>query len=121
MSSHASAYTEIAEAIVDHAVALTRLDVRTLGAAAYRNAVSDHIHSMRVLATPHVDPTPDRAFLKQLRATSAGVADVFVHFDDGVIAVIVDHRDGQHRFDLLSPAQVERLGDYKDARHRSSW
>ena len=116
MSSHASTYIETAEAIVDHATSITRLNAQALGDVAYAQAVDGHIDAMRVLAAPHVDPTPDRAFLKQLRATAAGLTDVFVHFDDGVIAMIVDNRHRQHCFDLLSPAQLDRFGDRANLR-----
>jgi hypothetical protein len=79
------------------------------------------VHAMRVLATAHVDPTLDRVFLKELKAASSRVDDVFVHFADGVASVIVDNAVGgrtrQHRFDLLSPAQIERRGDEDEYAH----
>lgn len=111
MSSHARDYAETAESIIEHAQAMTALDASTLGEAAYTDTIDRHVHAMRVLAAPHVDPSLDRAFYKQLKAASAGSSGVFVHFDDGVIGVIVDTASRQHRFELLSPPQVERRGD----------
>lgn len=111
-------YTDTAESIVEHACAITRLDAHALGEAAYAERVAGHVHAMRVLATAHVDPTLDRAFFKALQAVSARADGVFVRFADGVVNVIVDNTGGQrprqHRFDLLSPAQIERRGDEDD-------
>lgn len=106
-------YTDTAESIVEHACAIARLDASELGEAACAGAVADHVHAMRVLATAHVDPVLDRAFFKELKAVSSRADGVFVHFADGVAGVIVDSATGggQHRFDLLSPAQIERRGD----------
>lgn len=107
-------YTDTAESIIEHACAITRLDAEALGEAVYAERVAGHVHAMRVLATPHVDPALDRAFFKELKAVSARTDGVFVRFADGVANVIVDNATGtrlrQHRFDLLSPAQVERHG-----------
>lgn len=104
-------YTDTAESIVEHACAITRLDARTLGEPAYAEAVAGHVHAMRVLATAHVDPMLDRAFFKELKSVSTRADGVFVHFVDGVVNVIVDGRTRQHRFDLLSPSQIERRGE----------
>lgn len=110
------AYTETADSIVEHARAIARLDARALGADAYADTVARHVHAMRVLAAAHVDPALDRAFFKALQAAAAGAAGVQVRFVDGIAHVIVDAAAGgvrtrPHRFDLLSPAQVERRGD----------
>ncbi|MFC0676767.1 hypothetical protein ACFFGH_02720 [Lysobacter korlensis] len=110
MSSDNS-YAETAESILEHAEAITRLDPRgTEPADAYDEAYRRHVHAMRVLAAPHVDPSLDRVFLKELRTAFAGGSGASVHFEDGIVHVIVDSAHRQHRFDLLSPSQIDRRG-----------
>lgn len=106
----ADAYTETADAIVDHAQSIARLRPAR-GECAYAEAVAGHVHSMRVLAAAHVDPVPDRAFLKALQAAASRADGVFVRFEDGVVQVFVDPHDPaarQQRFELVSPAQAAR-------------
>lgn len=96
---------ELADSILDQAQALRR-DARD------PDAVARHMHAMRVLAAAHVDPALDRGFYRELKAASLQRDGVFVHFVDGVVNLIVDAADAsvQHRFDLVSPAQLERRG-----------
>lgn len=110
MSRPADPYVEIAESLVDHARAIARLDARALGDAAFRQAVDEHVHAMRVLAAEHVDPQPDRRFFKAL-AAHAGDG-VFVRFEDGVILMLVDHPVRQQRFELVSPTQAARRAEF---------
>lgn len=111
MPTSPSPYTETAESIVEHACAITRLDALALGETAYADAVAGHVQAMRVLAAAHVDPTLDRGFFKELRSAATRADGVFVHFVDGAVNIIIDARTRQHRFDLLSPAQIERRGE----------
>lgn len=109
--SPSNVYAETAESILEHAQAIMRLDPRETGRAeAFDDAYRRHVHAMRVLAAPHVDPSLDRVFYKELRAAFAGTSGASVHFEDGIIHVIVDSACQQHRFDLLSPSQIERRG-----------
>lgn len=105
------AYIETAESVVEHALAITRLDARQLGEAGHAAAVATYVHAMRLLAAAHVDPSLDRAFHKALMSAVARAPGVAVRLVDGVLGVIVDGADRQHRFALLSPAQVERRGE----------
>lgn len=112
--------TETAQSVIEQAQAIARLDPIAAGAAAYEAAAAGHVRAARVLAAPHVDPMLDRAFHRALQAAAANADGVYVHFADGVAQLIVDARAAgarQHRFDLLSPAQIERRGDdpYADA------
>lgn len=104
-------YTDTADSIVEHAHAITRLDIEALGEAGADAALARHLQAMRVLAAAHVDPTPDRGFFKALKAATARTTGVFVHLDDGVIGFIVDHPQQQLRFELLSPRQLQRRGE----------
>jgi len=104
-------YIETAESIVEHALAITRLDGRELGADEYDTRYAHHLHAMRLLAAPHVDPSLDRAFLKAITTAAAGAPGVAVRLVDGRLGVIVDSADRQHRFELLSPAQADRRGE----------
>jgi len=104
-------YTETTDAIVEHAISITRLDGRRLDQSEYDARYAHHVHAMRLLAAPHVDPSLDRAFLKAMTAAAAGVHGVAVRLVEGSLGVIVDSADRQHRFGLLSPAQIERRGD----------
>lgn len=105
-----SAFAEIADAIVDHAEAMTRLDARRLDAAAFDAAVADHVHAIRVLALPHVDPLADRAFFKALKAASLRARGVFVHIPDGIVEFLVDTARGQRRFVLWNAKEMREGG-----------
>ncbi|GHA83474.1 hypothetical protein [Cognatilysobacter bugurensis] len=105
---------ETAESVIEHAQAIARLDPTPIGADAYDARVAGHVHAARVLAAAYVDPTLDRAFHRALQAAAGASDGVYVQFADGVAQLIVDPRHQaarQHRFDLLSPAQVQRRGD----------
>lgn len=111
---------DTAQSVIEQAHAIARLDPAATGAGAYEAAVARHIRAARVLAAPHVDPSLERAFHRALQAAAATAEGVFVHFSEGIAQLIVDPRCAgarQHRFDLLSPAQIERRGDdpYSDA------
>jgi hypothetical protein len=101
-----SAYSEIADALVDHAEAMTRLDARRLDADAFEAAVAEHVHAMRVLAVSHIDPLADRAFFKAIKAASTRAPGVFVHIPDGIIEFLVDTPRGQQRFALLNAREL---------------
>ena len=105
-----SAFTEIADAIVDHAEAMTRLDARRLEAAAFDTAVDEHVHAIRVLAVPHIDPLADRAFFKALKAASMRAQGVFVHIPDGIVEFLVDTARGQRRFELWNARELRAGG-----------
>lgn len=105
---------ETAASVIEQAQAIGRLDPAAAGAEAYETAVAEHVRAARVLAAPHVDPALDRAFHRALQAAAAAADGVYVQFADGLVQLIVDARTAgapQHRFDLASPAQVERRGD----------
>jgi hypothetical protein len=105
---------ETAQSVIEQAHAIARLDPARTGARAYAAAVADHVRAARVLAAPHVDPALDRAFHRALQSAAAPSEGVFVHFADGIAQLIVDPRCAgacQHRFDLLSPRQIDRRGD----------
>lgn len=99
-------YDDTAQSVLEHADALARLDAA--GRGDYETASARHIHAMRVLALPHLDPTPDRAFYKALKAASGGHADVFVEWIDNGIRFTVDSRVRRHRFMLWNRAQMAR-------------
>lgn len=105
-----STYSEIADAIVDHAEAMTRLDARRLDAAAFDAAVAEHVHAIRVLAVSHIDPVVDRAFFKALKAASSRVPGVFAHVPEGVVEMIVDTPRGQRRFGLSNARELREGG-----------
>ncbi|MGY4514921.1 hypothetical protein [Lysobacter sp. HA18] len=105
-----SAYSEIADAIVDHADAIARLDARRLDEAAFEASVAEHVHAIRVLAVSHIDPRADRAFFKAIKAATLRVAGVFVHIPDGIIEFIVDTARGQRRFDLWNAKELREGG-----------
>ena len=105
-----SAYSEIADAIVDHAEAMTRLDARRLDAAAFDAAVAEHVHSIRVLAVSHIDPIADRAFFKAIKAATARAPGVYVHIPDGVIEFLVATPRGQQRFELWNARELREGG-----------
>lgn len=103
---------DTAHSVIEQAQAIALLD------PASADAVARHVRAARVLAAPHVDPQLDRGFFRALQAAAAAADGVYVHFSDGAAQLIVDTRRGdarQHRFDLLSPAQIERRGEDGDA------
>lgn len=102
----ANQYTDTAQSIVEHAEALSRLDSRGVPADDYARAVDVLVHAMRVLGVSHVDPWPDRAFLKELRQRAAGVPGVSVHMEQGAIELIVDAVRQQHVFRLWNAKQL---------------
>ena len=105
-----SVFAEIADAIVDHAEAMTRVDARRLDAAAFEAAAQEHVHAIRVLAAPHVDPLADRAFFKALKAATLRAPGVFVHIPDGVVEFLVDTPRGQRRFELWNARELREGG-----------
>lgn len=120
MPSSPDPTVETAESVIEQAQAIAALDPAATGADAYEATVAGHVRAARVLAAAHVDPVLDRAFHRALQSAAAAASGVFVHFADGVVQLIVDPRvvaARQHRFDLLSPAQLQRRGDdpYVDA------
>lgn len=104
-----SAYSEIADAIVDHAESMTRLDARRLDAEVFEAAVAEHVHAIRVLAVSHIDPLADRAFFKAVKAATARAPGVFAHIPDGIIELLVDTARGQRRFALLNARELREL------------
>lgn len=106
-----STYAEIAESIVEHAESMTRLDARRLDAVAFDAAIAEHVHAIRVLALPHVDPLADRAFFKAIRAATPRVPGVFVHIPDGIVEFLVDTARGQVKFELLNARELRELAD----------
>ncbi|WP_133500435.1 hypothetical protein [Cognatilysobacter terrigena] len=105
-----SAYSEIADAIVDHAESIARLDARRLDAAAFDAAVDEHVHAIRVLAVSHIDPVADRAFFKAIKTATSRVTNVFVHIPDGIIEFLVDTARGQRRFELWNAKELRAGG-----------
>ena len=105
-----SAYTETAESIVEHAEAMTRLDARRLDAAAFDAAVAEHVHAIRVLAVPHIDPLVDRAFFKALKAATLRSTGVFAHVPDGIVEMLVETARGQVRFELWNARELREGG-----------
>jgi len=116
MTAAPDPYTEVAEAVIDHAVAMTRLNPRTLGADGFAAAAADHVRSMRVLAAAQVDPMPDRRFVRALNAVVARTDDVLVRFEENVLHVFVDNPHREQRFELISLAQLDRRGESADER-----
>jgi hypothetical protein len=105
-----SAYNETADAIVDHAEAMTRLDARRLDARAFDDAVAEHVHAIRVLAVSHIDPLADRAFFKVLKAATRRAPGVFAHIPDGIIELLVDTARGQVAFELWNARELRDGG-----------
>lgn len=97
---------EVAESIIEHAEAMTRLDRGEVGPRAYGAAVDTLVHTIRVLAVPHIGRTIDRAFYKAIKAASMPVTGVSVELQDGVVGFLVDTRTRQHAFDLLNAEQL---------------
>lgn len=98
--------TDIAESILEHAAAITRLDAKGMGEAAYEATYASHANAMRLLAVTHVDPHPDRELVRNLRALSGNVPGVFVQLADGAIQLIIDTASKQHKFKLWTRQQI---------------
>ncbi|GAB1596726.1 hypothetical protein [Lysobacter claricitrinus] len=105
-----SAYTDVAEAIVDHADAIARLSAQRLDATAFDAAIDEHVHAIRVLAVSHIDPLADRAFFKAIKLATSRVDGVFVHIPDGIIEFIIDTARGQRRFELWNAKELREGG-----------
>lgn len=105
MSDFEDPLAQTAEAILEHAHAISRLDSDT-GAAAYEAAYSTHVRAMRLLAVPHMDPQPDRQLVRQLRTLSGEVAGVFVHLVDGAVELVIDTATRQHKVKLWNRRQL---------------
>ena len=105
MSSSNDALTETAEAILEHAQSITRLD-RDMGAGAYESAYSTHVRAMRLLAVPHMDPQPDRGLVRSLRNLSASFPGVYVQLIDGAIQLVIDTASRQHKVKLWNRRQL---------------
>lgn len=95
-----SAFTEVAESIVEHAVALTRLDRRQQPARTWQATFDEHVQAIRLLAAPHLAAGVDRTFLKALQRTAQRADGVFVHLPGEEIEILVDTRADQLRFAL---------------------
>ena len=106
MSNIPNVHTEIAEAILEHAEAITRLDADGMGEAAYDTAVASHVSAMRLLAVPHMDPQPDRELVRKLKNFSGNIPGVYVQLEDGSIQLIVDAPSRQHRIKLWNRQQL---------------
>ena len=105
-----STYSEIADALVEHAEAMTRLDARRLDAAGFDAAVAEHVRAIRVLAVSHVDPVADRAFFKAIKVASMRASGVFVHMPDGIVEFLVDTARGQVKFELWNARELREGG-----------
>ncbi|WP_462114976.1 hypothetical protein [Lysobacter xanthus] len=105
-----SAFSDTADAIVDHAEAIARLDPRRLDATAFDAALAAHVHAIRVLGMPHVEPHADRAFFKALKASSMRADGVYVHIPDGIVEFLVDTARGQARFALWNAREMREGG-----------
>lgn len=115
--SKSSIYTDIAESILEHAAAVASLDARAMGGVAYDAAYASHVSAMRLIAVAHVDPQPDREFVRNLRIQSGNVPGVFVQLDDGAIRLVIDTASQQHRFNLWTHRQLlknEEEDDFLD-------
>ena len=109
-------HTEVAESILEHAQAITRLsaarldpgspDAGGLGDGVVASACAGHVNAMRVLAVPYIDPLPDRELVRALRTLAADVPGVFVHLADGAIELIVDNPARQLKVKLWNRAQL---------------
>jgi len=105
MSTTHNVHTEIAESILEHAEAITRLDADGMDPAAYDAAVASHVSAMRLLAVPHMDPQPDRKLVRELRSLSGNIPGVHVQLADGSIQLIVDTASRQHKIRLWNRQQ----------------
>lgn len=108
MSSHRDVCTEIAESILEHAEAITRLDARGMDAAAYAAAYAGHVSAMRLLALPHMDPQPDLELVRRLKSLSRNVSGVQAQFADGAVQLIIDAVHRQHRLQLWNRRQFQK-------------
>lgn len=108
MSNHHSVHTDIAESILEHAEAITRLDADGMDPIAYDAAVSSHVGAMRLVAVPHMDPQPDRELIRKLRSLSGAIPGVYVQLVDGAIQLIVDAASRQHKIKLWNRQQLQR-------------
>lgn len=106
MNSTQNLYTDIAESILEHAAAITRLDAEVMGDDAYEATYASHVNAIRLIAVTHVDPHPDRELVRQLKALSANVPGVFVQLSDGAIQLIIDTATMQHKFKLWTQRQI---------------
>ncbi len=107
-------YTDIAEAILEHAAAITRLDARAMGQAAHATAYAGHVDAIRLLAVEYVDPYPDRELVRQLKTLSGNFPGVFVQLADGAIRLVVDTASQQHRFKLWTRQQILKNEEDED-------
>lgn len=105
MSNDNDPHAEIADAIVEHAQSISRLD-SDMGARAYQAAYTSHVQAMRLLAVAHMDPQPDRQFVRHLRNVSASADGVFVHMVDGAIELVIDTASKQHKVRLWNRRQL---------------
>lgn len=108
MSNHNSVQTDIAESILEHAEAITRLDADGMDPPAYDAAVASHVGAMRLVAVPHMDPQPDRELVRKLRTLSGAVPGVHVQLVDGAIQLIVDAASRQHRIKLWNRQKLSK-------------
>ena len=76
---------------------------------------ADSADAIRLLAVSHVDPQPDREFVRELRTKSGQVPGVFVQFADGAIELVVDAVRRQHRFPLWNREQLLKNEEPDDA------
>ena len=111
MSHAPSLYTDIAESILEHAQAITRLpagrpDAGGRDGTAYELAFARHVNAMRVLAVAYIDPLPDRELVRALKTLSSDVPGVFVQLADGAIELIVDNPGRQHKVKLWNRQQL---------------
>lgn len=115
--SNPNIYTDIAESILEHAAAITRLDANGMGEAAYETAYASHVNAMRLLAVAHVDPQPDRELVRKLKTLSGNMPGVYVQLADGAIQLIIDTASKQHKFNLWTRQQLlknEEEDDFMD-------
>ena len=107
MNPSLNIYTDIAESILEHAAAITRLDAEGMGGVTgYETGYAVHVNAMRVLAVAHVDPQPDREFVRELRRLAGNLPGVFVQIADGAIQLIIDTASRQHKLKLWTRLQL---------------
>ena len=111
MSNNHNVYTEIAESILEHAEAITRLDADGMDDVAYEAAYASHVNAMRLLAVAHMDPLPDRELVRKLKSLSGNMPGVYVQLADGAVELIVDAANKQHRFKLWNRQQLLKNED----------
>ena len=103
MSSEPSIHTDVVEAILEHAESIGRIGGDT---ADDREARARHVEALRLLALPHVDPQPDRGFMRELRTRSGGVDGVYVRLVDGAVQLVIDSAAGLQRVKLWTRRQL---------------